>query len=210
MVFIHINTNDMNTSDTQTLIGNIQEDPREGHNPFSARAQRAAVLEFCTLNGWNNVIAVTLSFRQSRTFPITREQRKALGNVPEYFCGPMSERLDYDKCTQNLRHFMNVINSKVYGNVFKRYGKRLRFIAVIEGGRGKRLHCHAAIDCPEDFDLDNFQALIKGVWEKTHWGYHEVKLVADSDHGWLDYMMKLRDKEHYDLSIDWLNYHNPT
>ena len=190
-------------------IGNIEKHPLEAHNPFSPAVQRKAFLKHCSLNNWNKPIAVTLSMRQSRTIPITLEQWEGLGNKSGHFCGAVRESLDHEKCSQNLRHFMNVINTKAYGTVFKCYGKRLPFIAVIEGGRWKRLHCHAAIDCPKHFDSDDFQTLIAEVWKKTIWGYNEVRLVADSDQGWLDYMMKLRDKEQYDLSIEWLNYYNP-
>ena len=104
---------------------------------------------------------------------------------------------------------MNVLNSNVYGKRFKLYGKRLRFVPVIEGGPEKRLHCHAAIECPKDFDVEEFQMLVREIWDKTYWGYHEVELAAEPDFGWLNYMMKLRDKEHFDLSIDWLNFYNP-
>lgn len=191
-------------------IGNIEKHPLEANNPFSPAVQRKAFLNHCSLNNWNKPIAMTLSMRQSRTVSITLEQWKGLGNTSGHFCGTVRESLDYEKCSQNLRHFMNVINAKVCGK--QRYwvhGKRLLLVPVIEKGWNKRWHYHAAIDCPKHFDSNDFQTLIREVWEKTYWGYHEVELVADSDYGWLNYMMKLRDKEHYDLSIEWLNYHNP-
>ena len=40
--------------------------------------------------------------------------------------------LDEIKASQNLRHFMNRLNSSVFGKAYQRFQKRLRVIPVLE------------------------------------------------------------------------------
>ena len=76
--------------------------------------------------------------------------------------------------------------------------------SVIEGGVSKRLHVHAIVDCPR-FDLElAFPEVIQTAWRQTKWGYREVD-VRPCDDGWLSYLLKLRDKPDFDISLDWQN-----
>ncbi len=53
--------------------------------------------------------------------------------------GIKNQKLDDISCSQNLKHFLNVINQKCFGNQVKRFGKRLRVLPVLEVSRGNRL-----------------------------------------------------------------------
>ena len=77
----------------------------------------AATLSMCSLVNWSLPFAVTLTMKQARPLP----------EIPAALL-----MLDRDAATQNFRHFLNLLNGRVYGNAFKRHSKRLRVIAVVE------------------------------------------------------------------------------
>src|SRR5712671_6584076 len=41
-------------------------------------------------------------------------------------------KIDDYRCRQAFRHFMNLLNRAVYGSAFRRHGKRLRVLPVLE------------------------------------------------------------------------------
>src|ERR1035437_2374491 len=43
-------------------------------------------------------------------------------------------KIDDYRCRQAFRHFMNLLNRAVYGSAFRRHGKRLRVLPVLEKG----------------------------------------------------------------------------
>ena len=43
-------------------------------------------------------------------------------------------RIDDYRCRQAFRHFINLLNRAVFGAAFRRYGKRLRVLPVLEKG----------------------------------------------------------------------------
>lgn len=110
--------------------------------------------------------------------------------------------------SQNLRHFLNVLNKQIYGKASRRYGKRLPVFSVLEGGNGKRLHYHLVIGCPRDDLIEVFPAMVVLAWRKTLWGYGQTD-VKPCDAGWVKYMTKLRDKPDFASAIDWENCHIP-
>lgn len=110
--------------------------------------------------------------------------------------------------SQNLKHFLNVLNKEVYGTAAQRHGKRLPVVSVLEGGNGKRLHYHLVIDCPRDDLIEVFPTMVISCWRKTLWGYDQTH-VKPCDAGWINYMTKLRDKPDFASAIDWENCHIP-
>jgi hypothetical protein len=44
------------------------------------------------------------------------------------------DKIDDYPCRQAFRHFMNLLNQATYGNAFRRHGKRLRVLPVLERG----------------------------------------------------------------------------
>ena len=82
-------------------------------------------------------------------------------------------------CRQAHRHFMNLLNRAVFGAAFRRYGKRLRVLPVLEEGEvrtrtlrswefGKsgRWHIHCAIELPSHFDAIALEKLIRKCWAR--------------------------------------------
>lgn len=116
--------------------------------------------------------------------------------------------LTRDIASQNLKHFLNVLNKQVYGGAAQRHGKRLPVFSVLEGGNGKRLHYHIVIDCPRNDLIEAFPAMVILTWRKTLWGYNQTH-VTPCDAGWVNYMTKLRDKPDFGSAIDWENCHIP-
>jgi len=87
-------------------INSIEADPIE-----SAKSNL-----FDTSN-WGEFCAVTLTLKQGH-------QADGTGWV----------KIDHYQCRQAFRHFMNLLNKAVYGSAFRRYGKRLRVLPVLEKG----------------------------------------------------------------------------
>jgi hypothetical protein len=157
--------------------------------------QQAAFREFADISHWVDPVAVTLTMKQAIQ-PTDGHQRRLL-------------YLDRYSASQNLRHCLNTLNCKVFGNRFRRFGEKLRVIPVLEGGNGKRLHYHLMTDCPRADLKDQFPAMIRDAWEATTWGYYQSDIQTGADEGWKLYISKLRDKPDYADAIDWPNYHNP-
>lgn len=170
---------------------------------------RQAFIQFCPLEHWALPCAVTLTLKQGKKSSFTQADSISLGIDTTRFGGEVWETLDPLKAAQNFRHFMNVLNRQVYGHSYERHQKRIRVIAVLEGSKYKRYHYHALIDCPHPKEFFEFPKLIRDSWQKTHWGYKAIKVDLQADDGWIVYIAKLKDKEDYGSSIDWMNFYNP-
>lgn len=148
-----------------------------------------AIRSFCDISSWNNPLAVTLSLRQ-----VIWSNGSSIDLTPE-------------RCSRNIRHFLNILNRLVYGNAAKRFGKAVAIIPVIEHDETHRYHVHAAIDCPEHLTVEAFSTMIREAWSRTDWGYEHMHIEPHADAGWVSYMTKRRQKADYGLSIDWMNFH---
>ena len=131
---------------------------------------------------------------------------------------------DY-RCRQAFRHFMNLLNRAVYGSAFRRYGKRLRVLPVLEKGevraralrsweRGTsgRWHIHCAIELPSHFDAVGLEKLIRDCWAKVEWGHGRILVRDGANAGWISYMLKDRQKSEFDGFLDCImikSLHNP-
>ena len=90
-------------------------------------------------------------------------------------------KLDHYQCQQAFRHFMNLLNKAVYGSAFRRHGKRLRVLPVLEKGEVRarslrrwecgtsgRWHIHCAIEIASPhFDAFALETLIGDCWAKV-------------------------------------------
>jgi hypothetical protein len=113
---------------------------------------------------------------------------------------------------KNFAYFMRTLNRKVYGKAYRRFGKQLRVVAVLEKSEYGRFNIHAAIEPPEHLDHSEFETLIKGCWTGTDWGYDEIKVRPGADTGWIDYMLKYRQKDGLENWSDCIlgTFYNPT
>ena len=104
--------------------------------------------------------------------------------------------LDDIRASQNFRHFMNLLNSKVYGKRFKRFNKQLKVIPVMEMSASNRLHFHLIIEVPTDCDYLWLQNEVKEIWGKGRCTWNN----------WLHYLgvaarMALGSRQAYDVLI---------
>lgn len=155
---------------------------------------RKAFRDWVDIDRWQAPCAVTLTLRQA-IFTDGDNGRCRLSVTPV-------------AASQNFRHFMNRLNRSAFGKAAQRYGKGLAVVPIMEGTQDKRLHYHAIIDCPEQFN-GSFQSEIVRHWQATNWGYHQTDVQHGADHGWLNYITKFRDKADFVASIDLMNLRLP-
>jgi hypothetical protein len=134
-------------------------------------------------------------------------------------------KIDDYPCRRAFRHFMNLLNRAVYGAAFRRYGKRLRVLPVLEKGevraralrsreRGTsgRWHIHCAIELPSHCDAIALEDLIRDCWAKVEWGYNRILVRDGANAGWITYMLKDRQKSCFEGFLDCImieSWHNP-
>ena len=163
---------------------------------------------FFDTSGWGPFCDVTLTLKQAR-----QSERGAWVKIDDY------------PCRQAFRHFMNLLNRTVYGAAFRRYGKRLRVLPILEKGevrahslcpweRGTsgRWHIHCAIELPSHFDAVVLENLICGCWAKVEWAYGRILVRDGANAGWISYMLKDRQKSEFDGFLDCIiieSLHNP-
>ena len=168
----------------------------------------SAKSHFFDTSSWGSFCDVTLTLKQ--------------GHQPD--SGGWVKIDDY-RCRQAFRHFMNLLNRAVYGAAFRRYGKRLRVLPVLERGevharalrpweRGTsgRWHIHCAIELPSHVDAIALEKLIRDCWAKVAWGHGRILVREDANAGWISYMLKDRQKSEFDGFLDCIiieSLHNP-
>ena len=159
-------------------------------------------------SSWGEFCDVTLTLKQGR-------QADGSGWI----------KIDHYQCRQAFRHFMNLLNKAVYGSAFRRHGKRLRVLPVLEKGevrarslrrweRGTsgRFHIHCAIELPPHFDAFALETLIGDCWAKVELGHRRILVRDGANAGWINYMLKDRQKSEFDGLLDCViieSLHNP-
>ena len=159
-------------------------------------------------SSWGEFCDVTLTLKQGR-------QADGSGWI----------KIDHYQCRQAFRHFMNLLNKAVYGSAFRRHGKRLRVLPVLEKGevrarslrrweRGTsgRWHIHCAVELPPHFDAFALETLIGDCWAKVELGHRRILVRDGANAGWINYMLKDRQKSEFDDLLDCVmieSLHNP-
>jgi hypothetical protein len=134
-------------------------------------------------------------------------------------------KVDDYPCRRAFRHFMNLLNRAVYGAAFRRYGKRLRVLPVLEKGEVRaralrswehgtsgRWHIHCAIELPLHFDAIALERTIRACWKKVEWGCSRILVRDCANAGWINYMLKGRQKSAFDGFFDCViveSFYNP-
>ncbi len=149
-------------------------------------ALREAVVEFCDISCWQNPTAVTLTMKKG-----LERNGVFIPATPE-------------RCQQNLRHALNKINHRIYGNRSRKV--RMECVPVLEQDASGRFHYHLALNRPQEVSEDFFPLMMASVWMSTHWGYKQADFQSNADAGWIEYITKLRSKAEFDESIDWGNF----
>ena len=70
--------------------------------------------------------------RRQKDYLINFDVNNSFGVTLTLKQGIKNQKLDDISCSQNLKHFLNVLNQKVFGNKVKRFGKRLKVLPVLE------------------------------------------------------------------------------
>ena len=149
---------------------------------------KEAFLQAAAIDHWDSPYSLTLTMKQA----IRREGHRIA--------------LDPLKASQNLKHFLNLLNAKLCSAGDARNGKRLRSIAVLEDG--ERFHYHLCLDKTAHITAARFVNLIHWSWAHTDFGYWMVD-VHPCGARWIAYMAKIRSKTAYSDAFDWANFHNP-
>jgi len=149
-------------------------------------------------SSWRPFCDVTLTLKQAR-----QSEKCAWLKIDDY------------SCRQAFRHFMNLLNRAVYGAAFRRYGKRLRVLPVLEKGevrasalrpwergRSGRWHIHCAIELPAHQDAVTLEKLIRDCWAQVDLGYGRILVRDGANRGWVNYMLKDRQKSEFDGFLD--------
>ena len=157
-------------------------------NSIEADTIESAKSNLFDTSSWGEFCDVTLTLKQGRQAD-----------------GSSWIRIDHYQCRQAFRHFMNLLNKAVYGSAFRRHGKRLRVLAVLEKGevrarslrrweRGTsgRWHIHCAIELPPHFDAFALETLIGDCWAKVELGHRRILVRDGANAGWINYMLKDR------------------
>ena len=185
------------TSAIHANIHSIETDPIE-----------SAKSNLFDTSGWGEFCDVTLTLKQGH-------QADSGGWI----------KIDPYRCRQAFRHFMNLLNKAVYGSAFRRHGKRLRVLPVLEKGevrarslrrweRGTsgRWHIHCAVELPPHFDAFALETLIGDCWAKVELGHRRILVRDGANAGWINYMLKDRQKSEFDGLLDCVmieSMHNP-
>ena len=101
--------------------------------------------------------------------------------------------IDPVTASANMRHFLNVLNQTVFGNAYRRHGKRLTVIPILEMSAWDRLHYHVTMEVPDRFDSETFADLIRSSWSRTDLGYNEIDIQPLYSKGWIEYCLKKFD-----------------
>ena len=145
------------------------------------------IRDFVTQNRVTNPINVTFTEKQSMN-------GFTIDNV-------VSER--------NFRHFKNKLNTKLFGNGYRRFNKQLQMLVIREVSSNHRHHLHCIIEQPQRIGFEEFSNLIETVWRSTNFGYDQIHIEKPSsqqrEDGWLNYIMKDRTKVNLSTSVDWIN-----
>lgn len=105
--------------------------------------------------------------------------------------GAHIRKLQREDCDAIARRFTQKLNRQAFGKAAERYGKSLRFLAVVEGQRtGKNLHLHMAIgNLSSSYLPKDFPVMVKNAIDLVAEldVQHDVQVM---DSGWTDYITK--------------------
>jgi len=120
------------------------------------------------------VASVTLNFKQGRQLPD--------GWV----------RLTPEIARQQVKWLFRNVDKAVYGNRYKRSGRKTSRLVVTEGMDGStRLHAHMAVGIPGNISPVKFLGLLENLWSRANWGYDWGDLeVCESLDRWVHYILE--------------------
>lgn len=113
-----------------------------------------------------------------------------------------------DLYQRSMRHFLNRLQKRLYGNLAKKKRSRLLFIPIIEGlKRGETPHYHCFMRVCSDRS-DNIKQALRECWGSVAFSGVQKNLQNYRDHGCLRYGAKDAISLNRE-SVDWLNIQMP-
>lgn len=143
----------------------------------SLDATRTSFVDFVLPHFKKNDFAITLTYRENKS-------QYSSKYVPQY-----------DKASRDIKHFLNVINYKVYGKKYKNRKARLMSVNVFEHSAYNGLHVHIILENPEDWNIPESEkeSLIIGAWMSMkcsgNINGNDIQHVKEVDH-WVGYCFK--------------------
>lgn len=136
-------------------------------SPFEKRLHQAWVKLLCDAQA------------EGRRFVFATFTLKQCIQTPD--CRP--EFVTRESVEVGMRYLQNKLNRRLFGNASKR-GKRVKWVDTSEGGRGtfKRLHQHALIEVPANYDAAFFALKVKSVWWGCRWADREMRVEPAIDY----------------------------
>lgn len=156
---------------------------------------------------WRDVssVALTLTFRR-------KNKQEALMEWPDFqhdyqgYFNPHSH--DGRKAIVGNMH--KVFSRWAYGKAARRYGKRLGAISVWEGDHRDHAHCHMLMEIPGHWQAENQYDQRMRPFLDCHPAIGEFVLEPTRDAaGWIDYILKIKDKVDLMQAIGWDQYYKP-
>jgi len=155
------------------------------------------------MNFWMISVINNTEINKSKGSGMTKDYRSAaamwintLQNKPAFavtFTMKGTDRNDLStrlRCQQNMRHFLNLLNQRLFKNSYRRYGKRVEVVPVLELSNWQRLHYHLTIVKPDCIDGRAFHELIHECWLDTDLANFENVVKPVADKGWTNYLVK--------------------
>lgn len=132
------------------------------------------------------------------------EQDFSTWNRPHAWTFTFKYEQSVDSAKKKMRHFLNVLNKKVYGNAHKRFKKSVKCIPIIEKDENTKIHYHLIL---EHLSRGKMTSVTYELIMQSFWKFGRIKsnglFINDEDSSWKDYILKKRTKnEVKDLSID--------
>jgi len=155
---------------------------------------RCATLAYVSRTSWKNPIAVSLTLKEYTGHGIALR------------------RISKIEASQNLRHVMNRVNRKFFGNSYRspnRFKRRIEVVPVMEFTASGLVHYHLALECPEGVVANELEKELIDAWIGSRWGRTQYHLSPMYNNGWFDYILKVRSKDDYSDCIDWNNLYLP-
>jgi len=110
------------------------------------------------------------------------------------------------------RHFVDTAKGFVYCPYLKKARSVPALYVSWDRGTSGRWHIHCAIELPSHCDGIALENLICDCWAKVEWGYGRILVRDGANAGWINYMLKDRQKSEFDGFVDCIiieSLHNP-
>lgn len=161
-------------------------------NRVSAKRLQAALLNSSLLDisRWRSICAVTLTLKQA------------------LWSDGFRVGADEHKCSAAFRNFTKRLNRRVYGASARAGKKRLRILAALEKAADGRFHYHVAVEPPLHLAPHDFEAYVRHCWAQVDWAHDRISIEFGADEGWVNYMLKLRQKSGFESWSDCMDWHN--